>query len=85
MIVYSPEDCVAANKTAGQTQSKYDVLGIKHHMIQDFKECASSVVSNRRKDVNEETVQCNKIHLFQYRKACHYTIFFKYNFNEVYK
>ena len=50
-------------------------------MILDFKECASSVVSNIRKDVNGDTVQWNKIHSFQYRKACHDTILLKYNFD----
>jgi hypothetical protein len=82
MEIYSPDDWVSAIKTAKQTQPKYDVIEIKHPMILDFKECVSSVVSNRRKDKNGETVFWNKIHSFQYRKACPDIIFFKYNFDE---
>jgi hypothetical protein len=59
MNIYSSNDWVGAIKTAEQTQPKYDVIEIKHPMILNFKECVSSVVSNRRKDENGETVFWN--------------------------
>lgn len=45
--MYSPDDWILGIKNAKQTTPKYAVHEIKHSMILDFKECVSSVVSNR--------------------------------------
>lgn len=47
--MYSPDDWILGIKNAKQTSPKYAVHEIKHSMILDFKECVSSVVSNRKK------------------------------------
>lgn len=83
--MYSPNDWLLAIKNAKQTSPKYAVREIHHTMILDFKECASSVVANRRKDTNGDIVHWNKIHSFQYRKDSPNIIFFKYDFSEDYR
>lgn len=83
--MYSPDDWILGIKSAKQTSPKYAVHEIKHSMILDFKECVSSVVSNRKKDTNGDLVYWKRIHSFQYKKECPNIIFFKYDFKDDYR
>lgn len=83
--IYSPKDWILGIKNSKQNPPKYNVIEIKHDMIIDFKECASSVISNRRKDINGQCVRWNKIHSFQYRKESPNIIFFKYDYSDAYQ
>lgn len=83
--IYSPDDWILGIKNAKQTSPKYAVHEIKHSIILDFKECVSSVVSNRKKDTNGDLVHWNRIHSFQYKKECPNIIFFKYDFKDDYR
>lgn len=83
--IYSPNDWVLGNKNSKQNPPKYNVTEIRHDMIIDFKECASSVISKKRKDINGQCERWNKIHSFQYRKESLNIIFFKYDYSDVYQ
>lgn len=63
--IFSPKDWVLGIKNSNQNPSKYNVTEIRHDMIIDFKECASSVISNKIKDINRQCERWNKIHSFQ--------------------
>lgn len=75
--IYSPKDWVLGIKNSKQNPPKYNVTEIRHDMIIDFKECASSVISHKRKDINGQCERWNKILNFQYRKESPNIIFFK--------
>lgn len=83
--IYSPKDWVLGIKNSKQNPPKYNVTKIRHDMIIDFKECASSVISNKRKDINGQCERSNKIHSFQYRKESPNIIFFKYDHSDAYQ
>lgn len=83
--IYSPKDWVLGIKNSKQNPPKYNVTEIRHDMIIDFKECASSVISNNRKDINGQCKRWNKIHSFQYRKESPNIIFFKYDYSDAYQ
>ncbi|KAK3092227.1 hypothetical protein FSP39_000013 [Pinctada imbricata] len=83
--IYSPDDWKTAIESSKQKSPKYDVIEVKNSCIIDFKECASSVVSNRRKDITGDCVQWNKVHSFQYRKEDPENIYFKYQYSDEYR
>lgn len=58
---------------------------IRHDMIIDFKECASSVISNKIKDINRQCERWIIIHSFQYRKESPPIIFFKNDYSDAYQ
>lgn len=83
--IFSPKDWVLGIKHSNQNPSKYNVTEIRHDMIIDFKECASSVISNKIKDINRQCERWNKIHSFQYRKESPPIIFFKNDYSDAYQ
>lgn len=83
--IYSPKDWVLGIKNSKQNPPKYNVTEIRHNMMIVFKECASSVISNRRKGINGQCERWNKILSFQYRKESPNIIFFKYDYIDAYQ